>query len=102
MEETRPLTAVPTAGEVAHPPVAWHAMDWPTVHRPVRRLHARLVKAGQAGRGGKVQALQPRLTHAVAANALAVTRVTETPEQRTPGVEGMRWDSPEQQAAALG
>src|SRR5688500_6248396 len=37
-------------------PVAWHTIDWYAVHRTVRRLQARIVKAVQAGRWGKVQA----------------------------------------------
>jgi RNA-directed DNA polymerase len=96
------MTAVTTAGAVSHVTVEWHAIDWPTVHRPVRRLQARIVKAVQAGRWGKVKALQHLLTHSFSAKALAVKRVTENPGKRRPGVDGMLWNSPEKKAAAIG
>ncbi|MFC7441744.1 reverse transcriptase N-terminal domain-containing protein [Laceyella putida] len=41
----------------------WHAINWQKVHRNVRRLQARIVKATQEGRWGKVKALQRLLTH---------------------------------------
>ena len=45
------MTAVVTpAGAVSHNPLGWHAIDWPKVHRIVRRLQARIVKAVQDGR----------------------------------------------------
>jgi RNA-directed DNA polymerase len=96
------MTAVATAGAVSHAAGDWHAIDWPTVHRNVRRLQARIVKAVQAGRWGKVKALQHLLTHAFSAKALAVKRVTDNPGKRTPGVDGILWDSPEKKATAIG
>jgi RNA-directed DNA polymerase len=65
------MTAVTTAGAVSHVTVAWPAIDWPTVHRHVRRRQARSVKAVQAGRWGQVKALQHLRTHSCAAQALA-------------------------------
>ena len=41
----------------------WHAIDWQAVNQNVRRLQARIVQATQAGRWGKVKALQRLLTH---------------------------------------
>jgi RNA-directed DNA polymerase len=102
IEETRQMTAVATAGAVSHGAVDWHAITWPQVHRNVRRLQARIVKAVQAGRWGKVQALQHLLTHSFSAKALAVKRVTNNPGKRTPGVDGILWDSPEKKAKAIG
>jgi RNA-directed DNA polymerase len=96
------MTAVATAGAVSHAAVEWHAIDWLKAHRHVRRLQVRIVKAGQARRWGKVQALQHLLTHSFAAKALAVKRVTENPGKRTPGADGILWDSPEKKAAAIG
>jgi RNA-directed DNA polymerase len=96
------MTAVATAGAVSHAAVEWHAINWPQAHRHVRRLQARIVKAVQAGRWGKVQALQHLLTHSFSAKALAVKRVTENPGKRTPGVDGILWDSPEKKAKAIG
>jgi len=37
----------------------WHGIDWARCHQQVRRLQARIVKATQEGRFGKVKALGP-------------------------------------------
>ena len=66
-------------------PVAWHTIDWYAVHRTVRRLQARIVKAVQAGRWGKVRALQHLLTHSFSGKALAVKRVTSNDGKQDPG-----------------
>ena len=88
------MTAASTAGAASHQQVDWHAIDWQRVHQNVRRLQARIVKATQAGRWGKVKALQRLLTHSFAAKALAVKRVTSNPGKRTPGVDGVLWSTP--------
>ena len=69
------MTAVPPTGALSTPAAAWHTIDWYTVHRTVRRLQARLVKAVQVGRWGKVRALQHLLTHSFSGKAIAVKRV---------------------------
>jgi RNA-directed DNA polymerase len=97
------MTAVATpAGAVSHETLNWHAIDWRNVHRIVRRLQARIVKAVQEGRWGKVNALQHVLTHSLSGKALAVKRVTENPGKQTPGVDGDIWDSPTKKMAAIG
>ena len=90
------------AGAASHGTVEWHAIDWQKAHRNVRRLQARIVKAMQAGRWGKVKALQRLLTHSFNAKALAVKRVTENKGKRTPGVDGEIWNTPTKKAAAIG
>ena len=73
------MTAVTTpAGAVSHNAVDWHAINWHKAHTLVRRLQARIVKATQAGRWGKVRALKRLLTHSFSATVVAVKRVTET------------------------
>jgi RNA-directed DNA polymerase len=89
-------------GALATAPAAWHSMDWYAVPRPVRRLQARMVQAGQAGRWGKVRAVQHLLTHAFSGTALAGQRVTTNDGRKTPGVDGVVWDTPEKQARASG
>ena len=74
------------AGATSHGEVDWYTIDWRQVYRNVRRLQARIVKATQAGRWGKVQALQRLLTHSFSAKVVAVKRVTENQGKRTPGV----------------
>jgi len=77
----------PAAGAPAHDQGGWPAIDWPAVHHNVRRLQARIVKATQEGRGGKVKALQRLLTHSFSGKVIAVKRVTENQGKHTPGVD---------------
>jgi RNA-directed DNA polymerase len=96
------MTAVATrTGALSHSTVAWHTINWYAVHRTVRRLQARIVKAVQAGRWGKVHALQHLLTHSFSGKALAVRRVTENDGRKTPGVDGILWDTPVKKTRAL-
>jgi RNA-directed DNA polymerase len=88
-------------GAASHTEVAWQAIDWQRAHRVVRRLQARIVKATQEGRWGKVHALHHRLTHSFSGKALAVRRVTENHGRRTPGVDGHSWNTPEQKGKAI-
>jgi RNA-directed DNA polymerase len=96
------MTAVATlTGALSDRPVAWHAINWYAVHRQVRRLQARMVKAVQAKRWGKVRALQHLLTHSFSGKALAVQRVTNNDGSKTPGVDDMVWDTPAKKACAI-
>lgn len=89
------MTAAATlAGAVPRDTVGWHDVDWRAVNRVVRRLQARIVKATQAGRWGKVRALQRLLTCSFSGKALAVRRVTENAGKRTSGVDRVLWDTP--------
>jgi RNA-directed DNA polymerase len=99
-EATQMTTAAPV-GAASHAPLDWHAINWRAVHRNVRRLQARIVKAEQEGRRGKVKALQRLLTRSFSGRALAVRRVTENQGKRTPGVDGETWNTPHQKATAL-
>ena len=84
-----------------HGEVNWNAIDWRKVNRNVRRLQARIVKAVQEGRWGKVKALQRLLTRSYSGKVLAVRRVTENRGKKTPGVDGEIWDTPAKKAAAV-
>jgi len=95
------MTAI-IAGAAPHAQVDWHAIDWQHLHQNVRRLQARIVKATQEGRWGKVKALQRLLTHSFSGKALAVRRVTENQGRKTPGVDGQIWERPEDKAKAIG
>ncbi len=88
-------------GAASHPAGAWQTIDWSQVHRVVRRLQARIVKATQEGRWGKVHALHRLLTRSLSGKALAVRRVTENQGKRTPGVDGVTWNTPEQKGQAI-
>src|SRR4051794_9024089 len=79
----------------------WHSILWRKVWRNVRRLQARIVKAVQEGRWGKVQALVYLLTHSYSGRAAAILRVTTNAGATTPGVDGDVWDTPELKAEAF-
>ena len=95
------MTAKPIAGAVSHRVVDWHAIDWKQVHPTVRRLQARIVKAEQEGKRGKVKALQRLLTRSFSGKALAVKRVTENQGKRTPGVDQETWATPAKKGLAV-
>src|SRR5438105_1317636 len=96
------MTAVVTqAGAVSLEAADWHAINWHEVSYNVRRLQARIVKATQEGRWGKVKALQHLLTHSFSGKALAVRRVTENSGKKTSGVDGFLWDTPPAKAKAV-
>ncbi len=79
----------------------WHSIPWKKVLRTVRRLQARIVKALQEGRWGKVNALVHLLTHSFGGRALAILRVVSNSGARTPGIDRQRWNTPEAKATAF-
>lgn len=89
------------AGAASHAAEGWHTINWKSAYRIVCRLQARIVKAIQEGRWGKVKALQYLLTHSFSGKALAIRRVTENQGKGTPGVDREIWDTPEKKATAL-
>jgi RNA-directed DNA polymerase len=84
------------------PANAWEQIDWSQCERQVSRLQARIVKATQEKRWGKVKALQRLLTCSFSGKALAVKRVTDNQGRRTPGVDGKIWSTPASKHKALG
>src|SRR5258708_4886168 len=102
IEETKQMTAEQPAGAASHDIVkGWHDIDWHAAHSNVRRLQARIAKATQEGRWGKVKALQHLLTRSFSGKALAVKRVTENQGKETPGVDKDIWDTPQKKAKAI-
>src|SRR6202045_4641774 len=79
----------------------WHSINWRKVWRTVRRLQARIVKATREGRWNKVKALVYLLTHSFSGRALAILRVISNSGAKTPGVDGILWNTPEVKTAAF-
>src|SRR5271170_5679883 len=79
----------------------WHSIEWRKVWRTVRRLRARIVKAVAEGRWNKVKALVYLLTHSFSGRALAILRVISNSGAKTPGVDGILWNTPEAKSAAF-
>ena len=95
------MTTVQAVGAVPSEAAEWYAIDWQVIHRNVRRLQVRIVKAVKEGRWGKVRALQRLLTHSFSGKVFAVRRVTENQGKKTPGVDREIWDTPEKKAQAV-
>lgn len=91
------MTAAGSAGAASQIVQGWHDIEWHAVQSNVRRLQARIVKATQEGKWGKVKALQRLLTHSFSGKALAVKRVTENQGK----VDKDIWDTPEKKAKAI-
>lgn len=79
----------------------WHQIDWQAVNKAVKRQQARIVKAIQEKRWGKVYALQRLLTRSFSAKALAVRRVTENKGRRTSGVDKELWETASRKERAI-
>src|SRR5271154_4568805 len=102
MKGGKQMDAVPKTGcAPSHEPVPWDRIDWTGCRRNVKRLQARIVKATEEGRWGKVKALQWLLTHSFSGKVLAVDRVTENKGKNTPGVDGETWPTPEEKTDAV-
>lgn len=76
-------------------PLTWDAIDWQKVVAEVRRLQMRIAKAFREGRHHKAKALQWILTHSLHARLLAVKRVVQNRGSKTPGIDNIRWLTPE-------
>jgi RNA-directed DNA polymerase len=80
----------------------WDRIDWNKCEGWVRKLQARIVKAQQAGKHGKVKALQWLLTHSYYAKALAIKRVTSNSGSKTAGVDKVLWTTTVAKIKAIG
>ncbi len=71
----------------------WQSIDWKTVETQVLKLQMRIAKATREGKHGKVKSLQWILTHSRSAKLLAVKRVSQNKGSKTPGIDGVLWDT---------
>src|SRR5258708_36586530 len=94
-EEGRP------AGASSHADDIWDGIQWYRTQRNVRRLQARIVKATQEKRWGKVKARPRLLTHSFSGKALAVRRGTENQGKKTPAVDKVTWNTPQKKINAV-
>jgi len=63
------------------------------MEKTVQRLQARIVKAQQECKYGRVKSLTRILTRSFAAKVIAVERVTSNQGSRTPGIDGIKWNT---------
>lgn len=90
-----------TGASSACPSSAWNPVDWGKAERQVHRLQTRIAKAIQQGKRGKARALQWILTHSFYAKVLAVKRATTNKGAKTPGIDGVIWQTPGQKSQAV-
>jgi len=79
----------------------WTAIEWDKCERRVKKLQARIVKAQQEKRYGKVKHLQRILVTSFDAKALAIKRVTSNKGKRTAGVDKVKWTTPASKFKAI-
>jgi RNA-directed DNA polymerase len=95
------MTAVlAPAGAPSATVTTWEAIDWRKAVTEVRQLQMRIAKAYREGKKGKVKALQWILTHSFHAKVMAVKRVVQNRGGKTPGVDGVVWNTPRQRMQA--
>jgi len=71
----------------------WTGIEWDKCECRVKKLQARIVKAQQEKRYGKVKSLQRILVTSFDAKALAIKRVTSNKGKRTSGVDKVKWNT---------
>src|SRR5262245_45283535 len=79
----------------------WQSLPWKKIEAHVFQLQMRIAKAEKKGRKGKVKALQRLLTSSFYAKCLAVKRVTSNVGKKTPGVDGVIWQTPQHKMQAV-
>ncbi|NAZ71409.1 MULTISPECIES: group II intron reverse transcriptase/maturase [Vibrio] len=71
----------------------WQSIDWKSVEAHVLKLQMRIAKATREKKYGKVKSLQWLLTHSRSAKLLAVKRVSKNKGSKTPGIDGVTWNT---------
>ncbi|CAE6920226.1 Group II intron [Vibrio sp. B1FLJ16] len=71
----------------------WQSINWKVVEAHILKLQMRIAKATQEGKHGKAKALQWILTHSRSAKLLAVKRVSQNKGSKTPGIDGVIWNT---------
>lgn len=95
------MTEVFTLTGASSAPLGWDDLDWSEITRQVKRLQMRIAKAIREKRFGKVKALQRLLTHSFYGKLLAVKRVTDNKGSKTPGVDGIIWNTKKKKITAI-
>jgi RNA-directed DNA polymerase len=73
----------------------WQEIDWKDVTRKVSQLQSRIVKAEKEGNSDKAHRLRSLLFHSLCAKLLAIRQVVSNRGKRTPGVDGVIWNTPQ-------
>lgn len=79
----------------------WHDIDWTRVFRTVQQQQIRIGVAYNNKEMGRLTQQQDNLVRSWEARALAVRNITTNKGKKTPGVDGVVWDTPEAKFAAI-
>jgi RNA-directed DNA polymerase len=80
---------------------SWKAVNWRKSEKLVFRLQMRIAKAMREMRYNKVKVLQRLLIRSISAKYMAVKRVTANRGAKTPGIDGVTWNTDKQKAEAV-
>jgi RNA-directed DNA polymerase len=72
----------------------WNLVNWKKVRAIVYRMQTRIAKSIREGKWGKAKALLHILARSFCGKLLAVKRITSNKGSRTPGIDGVTWNSP--------
>lgn len=72
----------------------WNQVNWKAVDRSVYRMQVRIAKSIREKRWGKAKALQRLLSRSFYGKLWSVKRITSNKGSRTPGIDGVTWNSP--------
>ena len=78
----------------------WENINWKEVYKHVNRLQTRIAKATREKKWNLAKRLQHLLTGSYYAKLLAVKTVTKNRGARSPGVDGVLWQTPESKLQA--
>jgi RNA-directed DNA polymerase len=79
----------------------WKSVNWHLVEKNVNKLQVRITKAVKQNKWHLVKRLEYLLTHSFHAKLLAVRRVTQNKGNRTAGIDGKKWLTPESKMTAV-
>lgn len=80
---------------------SWHDIPWKLYLITVRQLQDEIVKAEMNDNRNKVYKLQRKLVCSIEGRAVAVRNTTTNDGGKTPGVDGIIWDSPKKRLDAI-
>ena len=85
----------------SHPKLNWTSINWKKVEKKVQELQMRIAKAVGEGKFRQAKSLQWLLTHSFYGKLLAIRRVVTNKGKKTPGVDGVVWNTPRKKMQAV-
>ena len=79
----------------------WRKLSLKAARAFVNRLQTRIAKAVKEGKYRLAKRLQYLLTHSFYGKVMAVRRVTGNRGRRTPGIDGAKWNTPQDKMRAV-